>query len=451
MKNKLPFSKQIAFAIGQLGWSINMGLVNSYLVYFYSPPEGEGLTYRIPQIAILGVFTVIGLITMAGRLMDAVTDPLVASLSDRHKSPKGRRIPFLAKSAIPLSILTLMLFFNPVDGISAFNVIWLAVILLTFYIVYTLYVTPYMALIPELGKTPDERLNIATQISVTFFIGTALASQAPLIWNAFESLGMEKIFAIRLTIGILVSMSAIFMLVPVFAIEEKKYCEATPSEIPLLKSLKSAFNDREFLVFAISDLSYFLSLTMLQTGLMYYVTVLLELGEAFYSQLFIIMMVGSFAFYPFVNLIAKKIGKKKVLSLGFIVFVLNFALVFFLGKEIIPLSGIMQGYIIAGIAAFPLAAFGILQNAILSDIAEYDAVINHNRKEGIYFGARTFMSKMGQMLSMLIFTWLLTFGKDTGNDLGIRLTGPVSAFFCFLGLVFFLMYNEKKILSIYKK
>ncbi|MCP5465530.1 MAG: MFS transporter [Thermotogae bacterium] len=501
VKEKLSLGRQIAFSVGQLGWATLSGIVSSYLVYFYSPPSNSGIPVFIPQGTILGIFTVIGLITMSGRLLDAVTDPWIATLSDRHNSPKGRRIPFLKFSALPFVILTILIFFPPVFSLSALNVLWLTVTLLLFYIFFTFYVTPYFALISEIGNTPNERLNISTYISVTFFIGTALASQATSIWNAVQKAAIEKYYSIsvsdfalfskqtgnifskeelknyilsnfssasegssgflysltekvnsiQFTFIILSVFSLICLLIPVIFIDEKRYCHSKPSEIKMFKALKEAFSKKEFLVFTISDLAYFLALTVMQTGLIFYITVLLELPESMYSVLFIVLGVLSFLFYPFVNFAARKIGKKKLMIIAFFIFTVMYSLIFFMGKYFSFIPDYFQAYAIVILASLPMAIFGILPNAIIADIAEHDAVTTGNRKEAIFFGARTFMSKMGQMLASLIFTYLLTFGKDVGNDLGIRLTGPIAAIFCFFGLIFFLMYDEKNILSIYKE
>lgn len=213
----------------------------------------------------------------------------------------------------------------------------------------------------------------------------------------------------------------------------------------MLDSLRLTFSNQFFLPFALSDLIYFLSLTILQSGLIYYVTVLLIQPEQFYSTLFLLMAVGSFLFYPLVNLVGARVGKKSLLQLAFLLFSVCFFSSAFLGLSWIPLSPVLQGFLVVALAFFPLAAFGILPNAILADIAEHDALQTGSHREAVYYGARTFMQKMGQMLAMLIFTSLLLLGRDVGMDLGIRLTGPVAAVFCLLGLLLFRRYNENQL------
>lgn len=443
----LPFSLQIAYAVGQLGWSLVMGIIANYLIYFYMPPQDAGLPQLIPESALFGFLSIIGLITMGGRLLDAVTDPFIATLSDRSPSRFGRRISFMAFGGLPMVLFMILVFFPPAFLSGRGSIVWLTVTLCCYYIFYTVYVTPYFALIPELGHTPRERLNLSTYISFTFFLGTAISSQAPLFFSFFAQQGLSRVSSVRVTFSLLGLLALICLYVPVFFIQEQKYSSSKPSIASMMDSLRLTFKNKNFLPFALSDLIYFLSLTILQSGLIYYVTVLLIQPEAFYSTLFLLMAVGSFLFYPLVNLLGARVGKKSLLQLAFLLFSVTFLLAAFLGLPWIPLSPVLQGFFVVVLAFFPLAAFGILPNAILADIAEHDALKTGSHREAVYYGARTFMQKMGQMLAMLIFTSLLLLGRDVGSDLGIRLTGPVAAFFCLCGLSLFRRYNEEQVLQ----
>src|SRR5574344_3049024 len=113
----LSKGKTWLFAIGQFGWALLSGLIGSWLVYFYQPDQASidaGQIVFIPQGRVfLGILTIIGCITAFGRIFDAITDPLVASMSDNCKSPLGRRIPFLKWSAIPFAVITVLVFCTP--------------------------------------------------------------------------------------------------------------------------------------------------------------------------------------------------------------------------------------------------------------------------------------------------------------------------------------------------
>ena len=130
----LTKGKMWCFAIGQFGWSLLSALITNWLVYFYQPDVDSisaGQTLFIPQgRVILGIATVIGGIAALGRVFDAVTDPMIANMSDRSQNPKGRRIPFMQKIAVPFALITVLVFWAPVNAISNLNSIWLLVTLL---------------------------------------------------------------------------------------------------------------------------------------------------------------------------------------------------------------------------------------------------------------------------------------------------------------------------------
>ena len=119
------------FALGQLGWSILGGIINTWLITFYLPTKddiaGGAVQYIVPGLIIGGFLTVLGLITALSRIFDAVTDPMIASFSDRCKSKLGRRIPFMRWSAIPFAVVTVLLFCAPVEAISGINIAWISI------------------------------------------------------------------------------------------------------------------------------------------------------------------------------------------------------------------------------------------------------------------------------------------------------------------------------------
>ncbi|MBR1554234.1 MAG: MFS transporter, partial [Oscillospiraceae bacterium] len=223
MMNKKTASNKILwiFAVGQLGWSILSGIVNNWLVFFFQPSQEElnhGQIIFIPQGLYLGL-TVIGLISAFGRIFDAVTDPFIAGKSDSLKHKAGRRIPFMRAAAIPFGIVTVLLFTSPVSGESGINAIALFICAMLFYLCMTCYCTPYNALIPELGRSQEARINLSTFISVTYFFGTAVAYLVPNIASVFmQSMGYAVSY--RITVGILAAVAVICMLIPAFLIDE---------------------------------------------------------------------------------------------------------------------------------------------------------------------------------------------------------------------------------------
>lgn len=435
--------KMWCYALGQLGWSMLSGLIGSWLVYFYQPAKTEidaGMTLFIPQgTVVFGVLTIIGLITAAGRIFDAITDPLIGSLSDNCRSKLGRRIPFLKFSALPLAIVTVLVFCAPVRTVSQINTVWLCVFVTLYYFLITCYCTPYTSLIAELAHTQEEKLQISTCISLTFIVGTAIAYVAPVIWNIFiSSFGMERINAMRLTFGIISGISIVFLFIPVFTINEKDYVNIVPSKTNMFSSLLKTFKNHDFKIFVIQDLVYWFALTLFQTGLAFFVTQLFKLPEEFATYMFVGLTAVSLLFYPVVNLMARKIGKKACVFVAFMAFCLTFFITGLAG-DFLVVKPEVQAVIVVVLGAFPMAIFGILPQAMVADIAQCETVETGENRSGMFFAARTFAFKFGQSVAMLTFTSLAT--------LGYRLVAITASIFCLIGGFCLLRYNEKRILE----
>lgn len=444
---RLPLGKQITYSIGQLGWSILISCINLNLVYFYIPPEGSGIQIFITQVVFLVVLNTIAILAVLGRLFDAITDPIIANLSDRWKGKRGRRIPFLMAGAFPAALFCTLMFVPIVNGESSLNILWLFVMQVFFYLFLTVYVTPFFALLPELGHTATERLNLSTWISITYALGIMVASQVPAIGNGMAGLlGISgKAAGIQLGVGTVAFIAMLLMFVPVLTIDEKKYAEGQPSNVPLMEALKRTFRNTNFIYYVVADFSYFMGLTIIMTGLLYYITVLLGLADTMMGILLPLMIVVSFVFYPLVNIMARKFGKKILVTGAFLFMGAIFFFIFFLGK--VPGSATLQAYLVVILYSIPLSFLGILPNAVLADIAEHDAQTTGIRQEGMFFAARTLMQKFGQTFGLLIFAVLTSLGKDPGNDIRIRISGLFGFGLCLIAGVYFLRYNEKKVLA----
>lgn len=460
----LPMWKKIMYALGQLGWSLASYGVGNLLVYFYSPPTRAGEEARLFPLFIASA-AIIGVAGGVSRLFDAVTDPLIAGWSDRSKSGFGRRRKFLLIGSVPFAILSFLVFMPPVQASNSLNTVWLFVTIILFYFFMTMYVTPFFALMSELGHNPDERLQLSTMISITWALGFMIGSQVYGIKEALTGilaaggpatpeLGAT---ALQITLIIFGAISLVLMLLPVIFIKESVYCEKHVSNEGSFEALISAFRNRNFRFFVVSDLSYWLAVTFVQTGISFYVIMLLQLPEAVASTMLLVMFLCSFLFYVPIGIVARKIGKKRLLSIAFIVYIAATLLIATWG--FFPLNSTLQGYIVMIIIAFPMAVFGILPNAMVADIADADGINTGNFKAAVFFGARTFMSKLGQSLTLFLFPLVSTIGVKTAvavssaagesavTVFGVRLTAIVAAVGLLIGLVLLLVYNEKQILA----
>lgn len=441
-RQALPPGKQAAYAFGMMGWSIMFNLIGVIVVYLYAPPANSGLPLLITQAAVLVIFNVVSIVMPASRLVDALFDPVIAQISDRSKNPRGRRIPLMKKAILPSLIFCFLVFYPLQDHESAANIVWLVFTLICFYVSTTTYIIPYYALLPELAPGPHDKVRLSTWQSVGYVFGIGIASNAFNIADLLQSrFGVDsRLAALQITVLMLAVLAAIFMAITAFAIDEKKYSVSKPSAVPLKKALRHTLGNRNFLYFITADFSYFISITLITTGLIYFITVLLGLDDSIGNKLMITMVLVSFIFYPVTNALARRVGKKPIVVVSLCLLAAVFMGIYFLGK--VPVKPEVQIYALIAFAAIPLASLNILPNAILSEIIEKDSFDTKENKEAIYFAVRFFFVKIAQTFGVALFSMLLLYGKDQGHDLGIRLSGILGFSLCLLAALIFSRFRE---------
>ena len=467
---RLTKKEMIIFALGQLGWSILGGIISAWLVTFYLPtakdmkPIAEGgngaVQFIVPGLIIGGFLTVIGLITALSRVFDAVTDPLIASLSDRSTNKRGRRIPFMQVAAIPFAIVTVLVFCAPINGTSGWNIAWISIFIVLFYTFMTMYCTPYNALISEFGKTQEDRMFISTSISLTYFAGTLLA-YTPFVFAGLLRGSVGNSMAYRICFIVLAVVACVAMLLPTFLLKEKEFVDSKPSNENVFKSLTSTFKNKDFRTFAFSDIMYWVGLTLFQTGLPFFVKVSMGFDEFMVMVFMGGMTVLSACFYPFVTKMVLKFGKKKLVIAGFLGLAICYAIA---GVSSIPgflpeqgsANGLSWafGAVIMVISALPMALLGIIPQSMVADVAEAEARATGQNREGMFFAARTFAMKFGQSIAMLLFTSLAIIGATvdksqndiTATKIGMLVVAIVAVSFCVLGAIILIFYREKKIM-----
>lgn len=444
---KLTPGKQWLYAVGQLGWSALTGLVSFNLVFFYVPPvddkTGEPIIpIYVTQRQIFVVLNIITILATAGRVWDAVTDPLIAGYSDRLQHPRGRRIPCMAVGGLPSALCCVLLFLPVVQEESAWNIAWLVLVQMLFFLSITLYVTPYFSLVPELGHTAQERLDLSTWMAITYALGTVLAAAAPTIGGFFEE---DAAQGLRIGIIVVCALAVPLMYAPVCAIEERRYCKVVPSQESIPAAMKHCLKNPHFRCYMAADFSNFFALGIITTGMPYYVSVLLQIGNHYLVLVMMVIMAVAFVFYYPTNRLATRFGKKTLVMCALVIQSFLFAAIFFLGW--IPLPAVVQIFLLGLVAAIPIAVLGVLPNSILSDIAALDARQNACSQAGMYFAARAFLTKLGTSVAIMVFASLTNFGKDVGNDMGIRLSGIVGLIFAIAAIVCFAFYKEHEVLA----
>lgn len=436
------FAALLLYASGQLGWSLAAYGVGNLLIYFYMPPETGKAIFPsfIFQGAVLGVFTLIGILSAAGRFFDAVLDPVVANWSDRSKARSGKRRWFLLRGALPFALFATLVFFPPNASESATNFVWLAVCLGAYFFFFAFYVIPYTALIPELGHSAEDRMRISTLLSVAWALGFIAGNSAYALQAYFEQSGKNPVEAFQQAQLLLNGAALIFMLIPALLLRENRYARQAPSEHRLKDALSIVLGNRNFRVFLGSDLMYWLSLNFIQLGIGYYVTLLLGLDKANAFTFSLISFLSSFVFYAPVMWLEKRFGKSIMIQTAFWIFIGLFAVVGL--ARLVPLDKMLLLYLLGVVAAWPLAVFGILPNALIGDVVEQEEKSSGRQLAGMFFGVRAFVMKAGISLANLVFPSLLLLGRSTDNPAGVQLTTVIAIVFSLAGWLMFRRFRE---------
>lgn len=438
-----PLSVLILYAMGQLGWSLASFAVGNLLVYFYMPPEQGAPIFPslIFQGAVVGVLTLIGIVSAGGRVLDGIVDPLVANWSDRKQSAFGKRRWFMLIGAVPFALFATLVFFPPDSSESASNFLWLIVVIALYYFFFAFYVIPYNALMAELGHTPQDRLLISTLVSVTWALGFVMGNSAYALQGVFEGMGQTPLQAFQNTVLVLHAIALIFMLLPAAFLKENRYARQAPSEHGLRQALLAVFGNRNFRWFLASFLLYWLALTFIQLGVGFYTTLLLGLDKSMAFTFSLLSFITSFLLYFPMNWVVKKWGKRRVMLLAYLIFGTIFLVVALVKTIPLPKEWLLYGLAVA--AAAPLATFGILPNAIIGDEVEREERESGKQLAGMFFGVSAFTMKVGISLANLIFPSLLLLGKSLENPFGVQCTALAAMVFCLAGWWAFRRYREE--------
>ncbi len=432
MKNKLTRSTQIFYGLG-VSYAIVDQIFAQWILYFYLPPESSGLNPVMKA-------SLVSLALAISRGVDMITDPTIGYLSDKTRTKWGRRIPYIAVGIIPLGLSTVAFFYPPI-GNQTLTFIFLAIVGSLFFTFYTIVGAPYNALIPEIGKTREERLDLSTWQSVFRLIYTAIAMVIPGI--LIQSLGKgDTLSGMRQTMILLSIVAVIGGFVTVFGVKENNFSQGESSNVSFKDSVKMMLKSKNFIYYLIGMLFFFIGFNTLRAVMNYYVEDIMGYGKA---QITIAsaLLFGTAAlfFYP-TNKLVKKIGYRKVMLGCLGLFVILTLTLFFLGK-FIPTS---FGFVLFGLIGIPTAggAF-IFPPAMLSEISNKIAEESGMKIQGMCFGIQGFFLKLSFMLSILVIPFILVFNSVGGGSVtkdGIYMTALFATISFVISSYFYYKYEE---------
>ncbi len=421
----------VGLSLGHGGMSVLINLIAILLVYFYLPPASAGLPALVTDATFFFVLNAIVMVAAAGRLLDAITDPLIAVGSDRSNHRLGRRIPFMRIGAIPAALATILLFVPPVGEVSGWNIAWLLGIQAVLYVALTAYVTPAFSLVADLGRTPSERLDLATWTSVAWAVGIMVAALTPFISAMYQRLGFTPIRAWQGSVITVVGVALACMWAPIRMIDEPSLVRSAPSSVPVRQAVRSGDQQPLLPVLPCRRLRLLLRAhdhpdrpPLLRDGAARTRRDHHRSPAAPHGGRSPCSCIRSSTVRP-----SGAVGSAWWLSPSCLS-AIDFVGVVFLGRS--PLPNWLEAVALILLFAVPFAILSVIPQWILSDIAEHAAVTTGQATAATFFAARTFMQKLGQTIGVMMFALLAAFGRDVGDDLGIRLSG-------FAGMVLYLV------------
>lgn len=441
---QLSTPKIFALCMGDFAKGMIAGIVTTYLLTFFIPTKADT---TLPQF-FLNAALVMAIIRGIGTVIDAITDPWVATLTDNCKSKLGRRIPFMRWAAVPYGLTCLMIFFPPINGTSYLNAVWVGVLLILYYLASTLYSIPFTALQAEIVAEPKRRVFLYTVNSLLYVISNALVFCSSMAKGILMKAGFAEIWALRIPFIVCCTLGIVAALIPAFSIREKDYIQPKTYSQPLGDALKAIVSYRNFSIITIGYLVMWVAFTFFNTAQVYYITNLLGLGDAWVTIVTVISIGVGVCTYPLVNILARKVGKKPLLIGACITYVLIYFSIYNYRLVVAGIGGPAFAILIGLSIAMPIAITNIIPASMFADLAQYDTIKTGKNRAGMFLAARNFVNKLCQSIVVIACALLLGKGADgsgAATSAGVQSTALVACIFvaCALGIYFF--YDDKLI------
>ena len=418
---KLPLPQRVAYGASDMGASLTFVAINTWLLYALVNVAG------VPPLWA-------GVVFVAGRLVDAVTDPVMGVLADRWRDRVGR-LPFLRWGAVPLGAAFAAVWWAPDVGPGG-AVAFALLTFIVFGIAYTVVQVPTMALTPELAPGYDERTALTSWRIGFGVIASMLAVAAPPLivlgvagGGDLAATGPAGWRVLGVAFGV---VAAVAYLITATVVREPRRPPRAPPKGPRA-AWWTAFRAPGYASVWTLFLVVTLGIMTLNSMLPFFLESALRLpGEGQTVVLGLLFGIAVLSF-PLWGWLSARIGKRGALTAG---------LVLLAGSVLTLVAVAPPGAIgpvlllLTALAGVGLAAVMMLPWAMLPDVVEFDALAHGERREGLLYALFTFGQKAAGSLGVFANALAATvFGYVQGSALqapetvaGIRLmTGPVAA------------------------
>ena len=398
-RNRIPFGQKTAYGFGMLANQLFAAALGVFMVVLV---VGLGMD---PLLA--------GLLGAIPRIFDALTDPVMGYISDHTHSKWGRRRPYIFVGSIITGLSFIFMWqFNPAN--SQVYIFWYFLLWsLLFYLGYTIFATPYIALGYEMSDDFNERTRL---MGAAQLIGQFSWVIAPWSWviiynpKLFNS-APEGARYLAVWVGIIcmfIAMIPAFIckqkVVPVDDSKKINFQDLKGEMVKFGKGISSTFRCKPFLKLCIVT---FLIFNGFQTiaGFAWYIIVFYlfkgDMGAAgtwpawfgTVSSLCTIFLV-----IPVITFVSQKIGKRRAFMFSTVISMVGYGLKWWCFNPENPYLMFLP---------LPFLAFGIgglftLMMSMTADVCDLDELENGERREGVFGAVYWWMVKLGQAIAMFL-------------------------------------------------
>ena len=416
----VALKSRIWVSLADAACAMLLGLsINGALTYYFTRQRGLD-----PQLAAT-VWLLFG-------IWNAVNDPLFGYLSDKTKSGLGRRKPYIRYGA-PLYALSFIAFWINWPGAGQ---TWLFIqLLLTLFIFDTLYT----AIATSLYVMPFE-MAISNEARSGIFLWKIIFAVFPLavplaLVPMIQPGPGDNPLPFQITMTLFGLLMGVFIFVSTYFYEEKHYLQQE-DQPPFLTALKQCFTNRSFILFETISFTIIFAQTGLMQGFFYYLEEIATQPVPLYLALTAGIITGVVLFLRQ----REAWGVKKSIRIMTLLFALGCFTLLLFGRMVIPAM--------VGLFGFGLGFAGgmYLTPLMNGDVVDMDEHRTGLRREGMYAGVNSFITKPAISLAQAVVLWFLNgYGYDqslakgaqsaaaeTGILMGWVLVPGALLFLCFI-------------------
>ncbi|MCR5207649.1 MAG: MFS transporter, partial [Eubacterium sp.] len=259
VKKYMKPSEIVTFGIGLFGVALLTGWMPDYTMTFFADFAFKGQGFDPAKLAAL-VTSVFGVAGFIG----AVCELVIGILVDRTRTPLGKVKPWVGFGALPLAIISMLVFVAPNTKNFTVATVWM-------FVVYSLYVavscaveSPANCFGALCSPNPSER---SSAISIASFLrsvgqsgGQVVIIVVPLIMKAIMGQQQYKNAegqGLDLIISTAVCALGMIIFVMIFFANNKERVPYTTEKVSLVESIKLVFTNKNLLMVSLTKLTGF--------------------------------------------------------------------------------------------------------------------------------------------------------------------------------------------------